>query len=245
MSAASGPHALVSVMGSTVLDRQSRAEVRIARSPRGKSSQASDEGRASRGLASLEAARKRAKVRVMASVKVPSENQPLFFAALPNDPRVETIQMFGGIAAKVNGRVFAGLFGRSSMVLLPEPERSAALELEGAAFFDPMGDGRARSEKVMLPESVMHDPQALTRWLARAFQAALVLPPKPATRQVAKASVAAKKRSATAEAPSAKKKFSDSKAPSTKKKLSASKAPSAKEALGTRKKAGAKKRGAR
>lgn len=142
----------------------------------------------------------------MAAVKVPSENQPLFFAALPNDPRVETIQMFGGIAAKVNGRVFAGLFGRSTMVLLPEPERTAALELEGATFFDPMGDGRARSEKVMLPESVMRDPPALRRWLARAFEAAARLPPKTDA-----ASKSAQPRAA------AKKKLSAEKKPNTKK----------------------------
>ena len=141
----------------------------------------------------------------MASVKVPSENQPLFFAALPRDPRVETIQMFGGIAAKVNGRVFAGLFGRSTMVLLPEPERTAALELEGAAFFDPMGDGRARSEKVMLPESVMRDPLALRRWLARAFEAAARLPPKAAPSKRAKPGALAKKTSSPPKKASAKK----------------------------------------
>jgi hypothetical protein len=75
--------------------------------------------------------------------------------------------MFGGIAAKVNGHVFAGLFGRSTMVLLAEPDRAAALALEGAAPFDPMGDGRARSEKVMLPESMMDDLEELRRWIAR------------------------------------------------------------------------------
>ncbi|MES1176636.1 MAG: TfoX/Sxy family protein [Myxococcales bacterium] len=135
----------------------------------------------------------------MALPKVPAENQPLFFAALPKDPRVETVQMFGGVAAKVNGRVFAGLFGRSTMVLLSEAERAAALKLEGAAFFDPMGNGRVRSEKVMLPESVMRDPAALRRWLTRAFDAAARLPPKTATvtkkKPVAKTKPVAKKKS--------------------------------------------------
>jgi len=87
----------------------------------------------------------------MAWVKVPPENHPIFHAALPKDPRVETMQMFGGVAAKVNGNVFAGLFGRSTMVWLAEPDRAAALALVGAAPFDPMGDGRARSDKIMLP----------------------------------------------------------------------------------------------
>ena len=56
----------------------------------------------------------------MAWVKVPPENHPLFQAALPKDARVETMKMFGGVAAKVNGHIFAGLFGRSTMLLLPE-----------------------------------------------------------------------------------------------------------------------------
>jgi TfoX/Sxy family transcriptional regulator of competence genes len=116
----------------------------------------------------------------MAWIKVPPEHHPLFLAALPRDPRVETQNMFGGIAAKVNGHIFAGLFGRSTMVWLPEPDRAAALALEGAAPFDPMGDGRARSDKVMLPESMMDDAPELRAWVARAFEAAAALPPKVA-----------------------------------------------------------------
>jgi TfoX/Sxy family transcriptional regulator of competence genes len=115
----------------------------------------------------------------MAWIKVPPENRPIFHAALPKDPRVETAQMFGGVAAKVNGHVFAGLFGRSTMVWLAESDRAAALGLEGAAPFDPMGDGRVRSDKVMLPESVMNDPAELRGWIARAFKAATMLPKKP------------------------------------------------------------------
>ena len=91
-----------------------------------------------------------------------------------------TMKMFGGVAAKVNGHIFAGLFGRSTMVWLPEAERAAALALEGAAPFDPMGDGRARSDKIMLPERFMKDPPELRRWLAQAFEAAVALPAKPA-----------------------------------------------------------------
>ena len=114
----------------------------------------------------------------MSWVKVPAEHHPIFHAALPNDPRVETKQMFGGIAAKVNGRLFAGLFGRSTMIWLPEPDRADALALPGAAPFDPMGDGRAKSNKVMLPERMMTKPAELRRWIARPFTAAARLPPK-------------------------------------------------------------------
>jgi hypothetical protein len=117
----------------------------------------------------------------MAWVRVPPENHPLFHAALPGDPRIETLQMFGGVAAKVNGHLFAGLFGRSAMVWLAEGDRAAALALEGASLFDPMGNGRVRSDKVMLPESVMSRLPELRRWLLRAFEAAAALPPKAAT----------------------------------------------------------------
>ena len=129
----------------------------------------------------------------MAWVKVPPENHPLFHAALPKDSRVETMKMFGGVAAKVNGHLFAGLFGRSTMLLLAEPDRAEALALDGASMFDPMGDGRARSDKVMLPESMMAKPAELRRWIARAFEGAATLPKKKA-----KASAASKKKKAPA-----------------------------------------------
>jgi TfoX/Sxy family transcriptional regulator of competence genes len=119
-------------------------------------------------------------------VKIPAEHHPIFKDALPKDPRVETLVMFGGLAAKVNGNIFAGLFGRSVMIWLPEEERAKALALKGAAPFDPMGDGRARSDKVMLPEAMMKKPADLRRWVARAFEAAAQLPPKTKAAKKAK-----------------------------------------------------------
>lgn len=113
-------------------------------------------------------------------VKVPAEHHPLFRAALPKDARIETQPLFGGVVAKVNGNIFAGLFGRSAIVQLPEPLRAQALALEGAGPFDPMGNGRVMSQKVMLPESMMDEPDELRDWIARAFTAALALPPKKA-----------------------------------------------------------------
>jgi TfoX/Sxy family transcriptional regulator of competence genes len=130
----------------------------------------------------------------------------VFRAALPRDPRVETLQMFGGVAAKVNGHFFAGLFGRSAIVFLGEAERAEALALDGAALFDPMGDGRARSDKVMLPEDVFHDPDELRQWIARAFAHCAALPRK--TKAAARKPSAAAKppASAAARKPSAVKK---------------------------------------
>jgi TfoX/Sxy family transcriptional regulator of competence genes len=137
----------------------------------------------------------------MAWVKVPPENRPLFHAALPDDSRIETVQMFGGVAAKVRGHMFAGLFARSTIVSLVEPDRAAALALDGASLFDPMGNGRAVSDKVMLPERVMQDPAELRRWIARAFAVAATLPekaakapPRKAARKAAPATKAPPKR---------------------------------------------------
>jgi len=131
----------------------------------------------------------------MAWVKVPPEHHPLFHAALPKDRRVQTMKMFGGVAAKVNGHIFAGLFGRSTMVWLQEPDKTEALALEGAAPFDPMRDGRARSDKVMLPESLMDDAEGLSGWIARAFEGAAALPPK--TKKKEKEKAEPKRRAAT------------------------------------------------
>jgi len=102
------------------------------------------------------------------------------------------MNMFGGVAAKVNGYIFAGLFGRSTMVWLQEPDKTEALALEGAGPFDPMGDGRARSDKVMLPESLMDDADGLRLWIARAFTGAAALPPKAKPKAPAKAETKAK-----------------------------------------------------
>jgi hypothetical protein len=114
----------------------------------------------------------------MAWVKVPPENHPLFIAALPDDPRVEIVKMFGGVAARVHGHLFAGLFGRSTMLALEDADKEEALTLEGAALFDPMGNGRVMSDKVMLPERMMLDEVGLRDWVARAFDVALARPPK-------------------------------------------------------------------
>jgi len=111
-------------------------------------------------------------------VKVPAEHHPLFRAALPKDSRVDTRPMFGGLASMVNGNVFAGLFARSVMIWLPEDQRAEALALEGAAPFEPMGNGRVSRDKIMLPEAFMDDADELRAWILRAFRAAAELPVK-------------------------------------------------------------------
>lgn len=178
----------------------------------------------------------------MAWIKVPPEHHPLFHAALPKDPRVETQRMFGGVAAKVNGHIFAGLFGRSAIVLLDEPDRAEALALDGAGPFDPMGDGRARSDKIMLPEDVFHDPAELRQWIGRAFASTAMLPrkTKPATKPARPAAT----RSET-KTPSARKPATNKPAPKRAKQVSAARTPATKKVSTTPKRIGGTARSAK
>jgi TfoX/Sxy family transcriptional regulator of competence genes len=128
----------------------------------------------------------------MAWVKVPAEHHPIFMAAVPKDRRVTTMQMFGGIAAKVNGQVFGGLFGRSAIVKLSDVDRAEALALDGAGPFDPMGTGRASKDMIMLPEDVMEQPDELRGWLGRALAHTATLPAKKKPKPAAKTKPAAK-----------------------------------------------------
>jgi len=107
--------------------------------------------------------------RVMAWVKIPKENHPLFLDCLPRVPRVSTVKMFGGVAAKVNGQMFSVLFARSAIVKLSDADQRAALALDGAELFDPMGNGRVMHDTVLLPESVMDELDQLRGWLRKAL----------------------------------------------------------------------------
>ena len=138
----------------------------------------------------------------MAWVKIPKENHPLFLDCLPRDPRVSTVNMFGGVAAKVNGQMFAGLFARSAIVKLSAEDQKAALALDGAALFDPMGNGRVMHDTVLLPDSVMDEPGELRTWLRKALAHTSTLPKKQAKTQAKKQ---AKKPAARTKKPAAKK----------------------------------------
>src|SRR5215467_13109462 len=126
----------------------------------------------------------------MAWVKIPAEHHPIFQAALPKDPRISIIPMFGGICAKVNGYMMAGLFARSALVRLSPADQKAALGLDGSTPFDPMGNGRVMRDTILLPDDVMADPAELRAWLARAFEFTMSLPAKAAGKRMAKPAAA-------------------------------------------------------
>jgi TfoX/Sxy family transcriptional regulator of competence genes len=130
----------------------------------------------------------------MVWIKVPAEHHSLFREALPRDPRVVTIRMFGGLASLVNGNMFAGLFARSIIVRLGPADRVHALALDGTEPFDPMGNGRVMSETLLLSEEVMEDAEAQRQWLQRAFDHASTLPPKRKAAKPAKKAAAKRAR---------------------------------------------------
>lgn len=117
----------------------------------------------------------------MAWTKIPAENHAVFSNAIPKDPRVSTLKMFGGIAAIANGHMFAGLFGRSFMVKLSEADRARAMKLDGAEPFDPMANGRIMKDTIFMPESAMDDARELRDWLRSALRYVVTLPTKTKT----------------------------------------------------------------
>ena len=137
----------------------------------------------------------------MAWVKIPKEHHPLFHAALPKDRRVSTLNMFGGVAAKVNGQMFGGLFARSAIVKLSPADQEAALALDGAQYFDPMGNGRLMRDTVHLPDSIMDEPDELRAWLQKALDYTATLPAKKAPAKKAPAKTAPAKKAPAKTAP--------------------------------------------
>ncbi len=114
----------------------------------------------------------------MAWVKIPKEHHDLVRAALPRDPRISTINMFGGLVAMVKGHMFGGTFGRSAIARLAADDLAEAMQLDGTELFDPMGRGVVMRDVVLLSASVMEEPDELQLWMRRAFDYSVTLPVK-------------------------------------------------------------------
>ena len=110
--------------------------------------------------------------------KTPVENDELFRATLPRDPRISLTKMFGCLVALVHGRMYAATFSRSVFIRLAPAELAEALRLDGAAMFAPGNRGGIR-EMVLFPESIMDERDELRTWLQRGLAYSLTVPPKP------------------------------------------------------------------
>lgn len=133
----------------------------------------------------------------MAFPKISKETHGPFRAALPADPRVGTHSMFGGLAAMVNGNMFAGLWADGVVVRLSPVETRRALEVKGAGWFDPRGSGKPMLGMVFLPRELVADARALKGWLSRALEhTGTAVPPnkEKLAKQAAKAKAPAKKK---------------------------------------------------
>ena len=78
--------------------------------------------------------------------KSPDDLIALFYAALPEDPRVERRKMFGYPCAFVGGNLFTGLHQEDVIVRLAEKDRLAVIDKQGAR-----PDGRAADARIRRP----------------------------------------------------------------------------------------------
>jgi len=69
---------------------------------------------------------------------------------LSHEAPIVSGQMFGMPNVKLNGKAVFGLFGDAMVFKLPETKVAKALEVPGAALFDPMG-GRPMKQWVQIP----------------------------------------------------------------------------------------------
>jgi TfoX/Sxy family transcriptional regulator of competence genes len=108
--------------------------------------------------------------------KSPPELVELFDAIVPGPPAIRR-SMFGYPAAFVNGNMFMGLHQSSLLLRLGEDSRQELLNLPGARTFEPMA-GRPMREYVVVPPSLLTDPEKLQSWVKQALDYGTSLKPK-------------------------------------------------------------------
>ncbi|WP_285115262.1 TfoX/Sxy family protein [Leifsonia sp. fls2-241-R2A-40a] len=105
------------------------------------------------------------------------ETQDLFRTLIPEASGVQVKPMFANLAAFVNGNMFAGLFGDSIGVRLPdEAVREQLLAIDGAGPYGPAE--RPMGGYVSLPEAWRDDPDRLREWIGVALEQVGRMPPK-------------------------------------------------------------------
>ena len=84
--------------------------------------------------------------------------EALFKSILPGDEQITVRPMFGNLAAFVRGNMFAGVFGTTVFLRLPEEERERLIAAGSAEGFAPM-PGRPMREYVTLAGAIRDDPE--------------------------------------------------------------------------------------
>lgn len=109
--------------------------------------------------------------------KSPASLVAHFDRILPRGPAVERRTMFGYPCAFVNGHMVTGLFGKKMFVRLPEDERKAIMDKQGATPFEPL-PGRVMKDYVVVPPGLLARDAALKRLVTRSLDFAKTLAPK-------------------------------------------------------------------
>ena len=108
--------------------------------------------------------------------KSPEELVAAFLSVMPGAPAVMR-KMFGFPAGFIHGNMFMGLHQENMILRLPEKSRTELLAVGGAILFEPMS-GRPMREYVVVPVSIVHDPEKLGQRVSRALEYATSLKQK-------------------------------------------------------------------
>ena len=93
----------------------------------------------------------------------------------------EKKKMFGSPVYFINRNMFAGVQADNLFIRLSEPDRAEILRTyDEVSIFEPV-EGRKMKEYVVIPDSVMGNPEVLKEWLNRSFRYVSSLPPKEKT----------------------------------------------------------------
>ena len=100
----------------------------------------------------------------------------LEFALL--DYPCEKKKMFGFPVYFINGNMFAGVHSDNLFIRLSAPDREEILRtFDEVSIFEPV-EGRKMKEYVVIPDSVMGNPEILKEWMNRSFRYVSALPQK-------------------------------------------------------------------
>jgi TfoX/Sxy family transcriptional regulator of competence genes len=107
----------------------------------------------------------------------PDELVALFSTTMQAFPDVELRKVFGYPCGFVNGNMAVGLHADVFFVRLPASDQQTLLEKPGGGYLEPM-PGRPMRDYVLVPEGMRSKKSELGRWVKRAVEHCLSLPPK-------------------------------------------------------------------
>ncbi len=94
-------------------------------------------------------------------------------------PEVTERRMFGSDGFFANLNIYSLVWDGRVLLRLPDEAKfKAAMALEGAGIFDPMGTGKTMGVWVAMPEEMADDVDALRPWVEEAHKLAMRAPPK-------------------------------------------------------------------